>query len=99
MARCDRDVSGDKGKNRRTLAEAGVVGRSMTLPEFLIKCDRSTFIALNHGMKSHSLDLVMPALTDIGLGYIQAIAVLLTAVYLEIKTGQIYWGASIKSLP
>jgi len=71
----------------------------LTLPQFLIQFDRETFLALNHGMKSHFLDLVMPGLTDIGLGYIQAIAVVLTAVYLEIKTGEIYWGSSWKSLP
>src|SRR5258708_13799494 len=71
----------------------------MFLPPFLIDFDRAAFLTLNHGMKSHLLDLVMPALTDIGLGYIQAIAVILTAIYLEVKTGEIRWDSSIRSLP
>ena len=98
MAGRDRDVSGGEGQDRLTLAKAWIM-TIFTVPHFLIEFDRSIFLALNHGMKSQFLDAIMPALTDIGLGYIQVIAVVLTAVYLEINTGEIYWGASWKSLP
>jgi membrane-associated phospholipid phosphatase len=71
----------------------------MSLPHFLVQFDRAAFLALNHGMKSSALDTLMPALTDIGLGYIQAIAVVITAIYLEVKTGEIHWDSSLKSIP
>jgi len=67
--------------------EPGVVIRAMSLhsPNRLRP---ATFLMLQSGMKSHLLDMVRPALTDIGLGYIQAIAVLLTA-YIWGKTGEV----------
>lgn len=69
------------------------------LHDALIAWDRHTFLALNHGMKSKALDFLMPALTDIGLGYLQAIAVLLTAIYLEIRTGEVSWQKGARSIP
>ena len=55
----------------------------------LVEWDRSTFIALNHGLKNPALDLVMPVITDIGLGHVQAVIVIVLAVYLGIRAGEI----------
>src|ERR1051325_8862532 len=69
------------------------------LRDALVSWDRSTFLYLNHHMKSRVLDFMMPALTDFGLGYLQAIAVVLTAVYLEIRTGEVSWSKGPRSIP
>ncbi len=70
-----------------------------TIHDALVAWDRSTFLYLNHHMKCRLLDLLMPALTDFGLGQIQAIAVVLTAVYLEIRTGKVSWERGFRSIP
>jgi undecaprenyl-diphosphatase len=70
-----------------------------TIHDALVAWDRSTFLYLNHAMKSRVLDLLMPALTDFGLGQIQAIAIILTAVYLEIRTGKVAWQRGFRSIP
>lgn len=52
------------------------------MPEhFLTTWDRSVFIAINHHMKSPALDFVMPRISDLGLGHVQVLALLLFALY------------------
>jgi membrane-associated phospholipid phosphatase len=50
----------------------------------VIQWDRATFLAINHGLKCRALDLVVPVLTDLGLGQVQAIIVIGLAAYLTI---------------
>ena len=56
----------------------------------LVEWDRNTFIALNHGLKNPVLDFVMPVITDIGLGHVQAVIVIGLAVYLGIRAGEVH---------
>jgi undecaprenyl-diphosphatase len=58
----------------------------------LIEWDRQTFVAVNNGMKSPALDYVMPAITQLGLGQVQAVVVLGLAVYLGYRAGELYHG-------
>ena len=64
-----------------------VLGRALT------EWDRETFIALNHGLKNPAFDFLMPLVTDIGLGHVQAVVVLLLAVYLGFRAGEIRQGS------
>jgi len=59
------------------------------LGKALVDWDRNTFIALNHGLKNPALDFVMPVITDIGLGHVQAVIVIGLAVYLGIRAGEV----------
>ncbi len=64
----------------------------------LIEWDRNTFIALNHGLKNPVLDFVMPVITDIGLGHVQAVIVIGLAVYLGIRAGEVRGGGVRKGI-
>jgi undecaprenyl-diphosphatase len=59
-----------------------------TLSAALTNWDRAAFLAVNHGLKCRVLDFVMPALTDIGLGHVQAIAVVGLALWLGFRAGE-----------
>lgn len=47
----------------------------------LTSWDRTLFVAINHNIRSPLLDLVMPRISDLGLGHVQALALILLAVY------------------
>jgi len=51
--------------------------------------DRAAFLAVNHGLKCRALDFLMPALTDIGLGHVQAIAVIGLALWFGFRAGEV----------
>lgn len=59
------------------------------LAQAIIEWDRTTFLALNHGLKCGFLDGVMPRVTDIGLGYVQAPIVVVLAVWLGARAGEV----------
>lgn len=59
-----------------------------SLSSALTAWDRAAFLAVNHGLKCRALDIVMPALTDIGLGHVQAIAVVGLALWLGFRAGE-----------
>ena len=46
----------------------------------IINWDRSTFLALNHGMGCRPLDRIMPWVTNLGLGHVQALLVIVAAL-------------------
>src|ERR1041384_4412546 len=46
----------------------------------IVGWDRSSFIALNHGRGCKPLDHVMPWLTDLGLGHVQALLLVAAAL-------------------
>lgn len=56
-----------------------------SLSSALTTWDRAAFLAVNHGLKCRALDFLMPALTDIGLGHVQAIAVVGLALWLGFR--------------
>jgi len=62
------------------------------LLDAIIEWDRATFLALNHGLKCGFLDWVMPRITDIGLGYVQAPIVAMLAVWLGVRAGEVRRG-------
>lgn len=58
--------------------------------------DRAAFLAINHGLKCAFLDWLMPHITDIGLGHVQAPAVVLLAVWLGIWRGEMQWREGLR---
>jgi membrane-associated phospholipid phosphatase len=44
---------------------------------FLTAWDRTTFVAINHNLRSPVLDFLMPRVSDLGLGHVQFLALLL----------------------
>lgn len=60
------------------------------LVQTLVEWDRATFLAINHGTKCALLDFLMPHLTHLGLGQVQALAVLMVAVGMAIRAGEVH---------
>jgi hypothetical protein len=56
----------------------------------LTEWDRATFDAINSGMQCRFLDAVMPPISDLGLGHMQALAILLSAMLIAAKKGEIH---------
>jgi membrane-associated phospholipid phosphatase len=48
--------------------------------QMLTSWDRTLFIAINHHLRSPLLDFLMPRISDLGLGHIQVLALLIVAV-------------------
>src|SRR5438445_8729567 len=59
------------------------------LPAWIVNWDRSAFLAINHGLHCRPLDFVMLALTDLGLGWVQFVAVLALAIAAGFRAGEI----------
>ena len=64
-----------------------------TVGQALVEWDREAFLALNRELQNSALDFLMPVITDIGLGHVQAAIVFLVAVYLAVRAGEIQRGA------
>lgn len=61
------------------------------LPGFVTSCDRALFLSLNHLARSAAMDWLMPRATDLGLGHVQAIAVLSVAAVHAMRTRRLAW--------
>jgi membrane-associated phospholipid phosphatase len=59
----------------------------------LTEWDRAAFIAINNGLCSPLLDRIMPAITDLGLGHVQALIAMGFALVLGIRAGEVRWEA------
>jgi membrane-associated phospholipid phosphatase len=55
----------------------------------VVAWDRSTFHAINSGMQNPVFDRVMPVITDLGLLHVQTLVVLVLAVLLGIRAGEV----------
>lgn len=55
----------------------------------LTEWDRAVFVAINSGLSSPALDRIMPAITDLGLGHVQALIALGFALVLGIRAGEV----------
>jgi membrane-associated phospholipid phosphatase len=51
--------------------------------------DRTTFLAINHGARSPVLDALMPRVSDSGLGHVQVAFVVVVAVMLGVRAGEV----------
>ena len=51
--------------------------------------DRATFLAIDHTARCRLLDIVMPRLTDLGLGHVQVLAILGAAVVCGVAAGEV----------
>jgi membrane-associated phospholipid phosphatase len=56
----------------------------------IVQWDRDTFFAVNNGLQHPLMDVVMPLISDLGLGHVQALVVLLAAVWMGVKRGEIH---------
>lgn len=63
----------------------------------LTQGDRHLFLFLNHSMGCRPLDRVMPAITNLGLGHVQALAILVAAVIAGFFGGEIRKGNVLRS--
>lgn len=52
--------------------------------------DRHVFTEVNHGLKNPLLDLVMPRISDLGLGHVQVLFILCCALLAAIRAGEIH---------
>lgn len=50
--------------------------------------DRETFLAINNGLKCRFFDLVMPRISDMGLGWVQFLALMIVAWWRGIAQGE-----------
>lgn len=48
-------------------------------PSVITSCDRAIFVAINHHLRSPLLDVAMPRISDLGLGHVQALALVIVA--------------------
>ena len=74
-----------------------------SLWQSIVNWDRSTFLALNHGMGCGPLDRVMPWLTDLGLGHIQALMLVAAALLIgwrmrDMRAQKVWFGPAILAL-
>lgn len=53
--------------------------------------DRRVFAEVNHGLKNPVLDAVMPRISDLGLGHVQVLFVLMCAIAAAWRRGEIGW--------
>jgi membrane-associated phospholipid phosphatase len=65
------------------------------VPDFFISWDRATFLAINNGLQNRLFDAIMPPISDLGLGHVQVLAVLLAAVIAGARKGEIKSTAGI----
>lgn len=56
----------------------------------LTEWDRAVFVAINSGLRSPVLDRIMPAITDLGLGHVQALIAFGLALVLGIRAGEVH---------
>ncbi|HXG24071.1 MAG TPA: phosphatase PAP2 family protein [Chthonomonadales bacterium] len=60
-----------------------------TFAQALTEWDRAAFVAINSGLRSPLLDCTMPAITDLGLGHVQALIALSFALALGIRASEV----------
>ncbi len=61
------------------------------IQQALVHWDRTTFLALNHGLKCRALDAVVLWVTNLGLGWLEAIAVVGLAMLLTPRVRPTTW--------
>jgi membrane-associated phospholipid phosphatase len=59
------------------------------LMQALTAWDRRAFVEINHGLKNPFFDTVMPRISDLGLGHIQVLFILVCALLVAITAGEI----------
>jgi membrane-associated phospholipid phosphatase len=55
----------------------------------LTNWDRSTFLAINHGLKCGPMDVAMPPFSYLGLGHVQVVLILAVAILCGVFAGQV----------
>ncbi|MGC8667159.1 MAG: phosphatase PAP2 family protein [Chthonomonadales bacterium] len=61
----------------------------MHLPHLLVAWDRHLFLLINHTCPNRFLDWAMPLITDLGLGHVQALAILTAAIGAALWHGEV----------
>jgi len=73
------------------------------IADWLTAWDRAAFQAVNGGMSSPVLDRIMPIVTDMGLGHVQFIAIVLAglalAAFRDRATGVPFWVVLAEAVP
>jgi len=83
-------ISSDFASYRRRLPPGDGLSTMPALPEiaaFLTQMDRSVFHAINGSLACPALDRIMPFITDLGLGHVQAVLLLIAALVVGLRAG------------
>ena len=60
------------------------------LMQALTAWDRHAFVEINHGLKNPFFDVVMPRISDLGLGHIQVLFILACAIIVAAVAGEVH---------
>jgi undecaprenyl-diphosphatase len=69
-----------------------------SLEHAITSWDRSTFLAINHGMKCGLLDFLMPRVSDWGLGHVQVLFILSVAIWRGMLAHQVHLRSFVRDI-